>query len=269
MRALFLVLSVSLVSVPAMAAIPANDNREYAVDVDALPFVQAFNTLEATTEASDPSCSGRGATVWYSFTPEHDVHLELNTFGSTYDTTLSAYIPTPAALMSIGCNDDAMGGVQSQLTLDAVGGVTYYVMVASFGSGPGGDLVMTIDIGPRLTQWRLDSSATLRQPGVLTLNSSTSCSQTLQIFVAGQVVQSRRHRPVAAEFNIQLSCEGRGRWPVIALPRVGLLTRGDAVVLATVSVCGEQTCETYRIARNIRIQVARSARRDADTGNAR
>ena len=73
--------------------------------------------------------------------PSQDIRITANTFGSDYDTGLSAYTGTRGALTQIACNDDAGGTLQPSVTINAVAGQTLFFMVGAFPSGPGGDLV--------------------------------------------------------------------------------------------------------------------------------
>ena len=57
----------------------------------------------------------------------------MNTFGSNYDTTLSAYIVDSAGAAQIACNDDT-NGLQSQLQVNLIAGVTYTFMVGAYAS---------------------------------------------------------------------------------------------------------------------------------------
>ncbi len=93
-----------------------------------------------THSASAPTTS-----VWYSFTPAVSSPLTADTFGSDYDTLLSAYTGTQGALTQLACNDDAGSGVQSRVRFPVTAGTTYYFMVAGVG---GGNLVFTLDAAP-------------------------------------------------------------------------------------------------------------------------
>ncbi|HXV32851.1 MAG TPA: hypothetical protein VD769_02485 [Gaiellaceae bacterium] len=136
---------------------PANDAFSAAEPVAGLPFAASQGTLEATTAPDDPLCSGNAASVWYAYTPAVTVWLTADTFGSDYDTTLSAHTGTQGALAQVACNGNAEGGLQSQITFLAQGGTTYYLMAA--GVSGGGALQLSLDvrlplvpIGVRTTQ---------------------------------------------------------------------------------------------------------------------
>ncbi|MGH2660064.1 MAG: hypothetical protein ACRDHS_10465 [Actinomycetota bacterium] len=131
----------------AAAVVPGNDDIANATVITALPFTDSLDTTDATTAPDDPQCEGNAHTVWYSFTPATDVSIAPNTFGSDYDTTLSAYTGFPGALTQIACNDDFLG-LQSRIRFDAAAGTTYFIMVGSFDETEGGDLVLSVGATP-------------------------------------------------------------------------------------------------------------------------
>jgi hypothetical protein len=130
----------------ALAAPPSNDAIVNATPVTRVPFVDAISTVDATTAVDDPFCAGSGHTVWYTLTPKRDLTITANTFGSDYDTTLSAYVGSPGDLTQIACNDDA-NGLQSEVTLSVTRRQTVYFMVGSFFDSPGGALTFSITDG--------------------------------------------------------------------------------------------------------------------------
>ena len=181
-----------LAASPAIAQPPANDDFDSATVVPGLPFTDQLNTTEATTAADDPDCSGQGATVWYSFTPTADLRVEANTLGSDYDTTLSAYTGTRGALTQIACNDDAAGSLQSRVRFDAAAGQTYFFMVGSFASGPGGNLTFNVDVAPPPLELGLTIDPTgsvVPSKGVATISGTVTCSQPASVGVEGRMEQ--------------------------------------------------------------------------------
>src|SRR5215216_1849447 len=90
---------------PVSAAPPSNDDFASATVVtEPLPFTDTVNTSEATTSSDDPECFGNGPTVWYTFTPTQNMYIQVDTFGSDYDTTLSAYTGSPGNLTQLRCH---------------------------------------------------------------------------------------------------------------------------------------------------------------------
>jgi hypothetical protein len=120
---------------PAATAPPENDSFANAVVVGSLPFATTVSTLEATAAPDDPACFASAASVWYAYTPPISTTLSADTFGSDYDTTLAAYTGTQGSLTEVACNDDAGGGLQSQIVFPVVAGQTYYLMAAGLSGG--------------------------------------------------------------------------------------------------------------------------------------
>jgi PKD repeat protein len=127
---------------PAVAAPPQNDDIGSPVVIDSLPYGTVQSTVEASPSEGDPFCLDQ-RTVWYRFTPASDIGVEINTFGSDYDTIVGVFYGNPSdpsTLRAVGCNDDAAGhGLQSQMTFSAPAGLTLYIGVG----GPGGNLVFS------------------------------------------------------------------------------------------------------------------------------
>jgi hypothetical protein len=141
----FLILTLALPAAVAAAA-PANDVHP-GMTIESLPFTHTTDTTEATIYALEPSptCAiGVTNSVWYSFTPSADVEVTADTAGSDYDTVIDVFTGTvnadfsEAALLSVGCNDDA-GAITSQLAFAAVASERYLIRVSGR-DGLGGQL---------------------------------------------------------------------------------------------------------------------------------
>jgi hypothetical protein len=104
----------------------------------------------ATTEAADPlpGCGNqsRASSVWYRFTAPSSGTVSADTFGSTYDTILSAYTGSPGTFVQVACNDD-FGSYQSQVSFPVNAGTEYSFMISSF-SGNGGALTFHLSLAP-------------------------------------------------------------------------------------------------------------------------
>jgi hypothetical protein len=112
---------------------PGNDEVEQATPITALPFADELDTSEATRAPDDPVCVGEGPTVWYALTLATQTRVELDTFGSDYDTTLSAYTGERGNLKELACDDDTRDSLQSRIRFTAEAGQTYLIMVGAFG----------------------------------------------------------------------------------------------------------------------------------------
>jgi PKD domain len=121
---------------PALAAPPQNDDIGSPVVIDSLPYGNVQSTVEASPSEGDPFCLDQ-RTVWYRFTPASDIGVEINTFGSDYDTNIGVFYGNPSdpsTLRAVMCNDHI-----SQVTFSAPAGLTLYIGVG----GPGGNLVFS------------------------------------------------------------------------------------------------------------------------------
>ena len=115
------------------------------------PYTNSQDTTQATTSADDPDQGcGQGVnsnSVWYTFTPDTNGFIDVETCGSDYDTVLSIFDGTCGSFgSSLACNDDACD-LQSQiLGFPVSAGTTYYIEITDYGSSPGGGtLNLTLD----------------------------------------------------------------------------------------------------------------------------
>jgi predicted esterase len=123
---------------------PAHDSFSAAMPIDAMPFSTIAATRSASAEEGEPRpCGEVGATVWYEVTARDDVHVDLDTFGSDFDTVLAVYAgDTIGDLAPIACSDDATGRLSSRVIFEASAETTYRVQVGGFG-GEYGRLVLS------------------------------------------------------------------------------------------------------------------------------
>lgn len=113
--------------------------------------VSAFvNTADATGEVGEPNHAGAAGTlnsVWFKWTAPQSGTVEVNTFGSGFDTVLAVYTGTELGnLREVASNDDTRG-VQSQVTFDAVAGTTYYIAVDGYDDATG-DVALHLAMDP-------------------------------------------------------------------------------------------------------------------------
>jgi hypothetical protein len=83
-------------------------------------------------------------TVWFRYVASFTGRLQVNTFGSDYDTVLSAYPGTTSPGAELACSDDAGGTFQSQIRFSVSSGQSYLIQVSDFGSPGGGRLVLNV-----------------------------------------------------------------------------------------------------------------------------
>jgi len=138
-RFLFAVLGLTLLATSsrATAAPPPNDapGAAIAIALADLPFVDQRDVTGATPDPSGPrGCFGDFAdvpqrSVWYTFSTPQNAVVEIDTLGSTYDTSLTVTSSCGGGCTRYGACADDSGGKQSQVTLDATAGTLYQIMV--------------------------------------------------------------------------------------------------------------------------------------------
>jgi hypothetical protein len=216
--ALTFALAVLLLGLQPLAALaaPANDDFDDATMITVLPFDDLLDTSDATEAPDDPDCAGAGPTVWYALTLGADTFVEFNTFGSDYDTTLSAYLGERGDLGQIACNDDAGGGVQSRIRFTADAGETYYIMVGAFASGPGGQLVLNaFETEPPVPVEPVDITLTVNPTGRFDARSgnayvsgTVTCSTPAYVSLWGDLIQRAGRANIYGSFSDSFLCEG-------------------------------------------------------------
>lgn len=241
---------------------PSNDDFASATLVaEPLPFTDQISTADATTAAEDPYCAGRGATVWYSYTPTASGPVNANTFGSDYDTTLSVYTGQQAPLHQIQCNDDARrsGGLHSSVTWEAVAGTTYHLMAGSYYDRPGGNLSLTVkeplDIGVTVDAVGGVDPTT----GVATVSGTVTCSDPLWLDVFGRLHQRAGRQVNSGYFFDFVFCDRETPWTATVVEGSGIFTVGPAQVTALEAWgCGVVECgRSYPATADLRLRPTR------------
>ena len=117
--------------------VPANDTCPTAMGIGF--GTTAFTTYFATDTAPPVSpCGGNRKDVWFKWTAPCAGVVELDTYGSCFDTVLSVHTGNCGALVPVVCNDNAaagrpLGTLQSYVNFTTVAGTTYYIQVAGGG----------------------------------------------------------------------------------------------------------------------------------------
>jgi hypothetical protein len=143
---------------------PSNDDFSNSITLSSTPPVSITRaTTGATTQLGEPlPCGAIGRTIWYNFTPSRTMLVQIDTFGSNYDTVLAVYTGSfLGGLSQVGCNDDTfdtLGIRQSRLVFVATGGTTYRIQVGGFASLTG-TAVLNIHARPIVGDFNGDGKA--------------------------------------------------------------------------------------------------------------
>ncbi len=235
----------------ASAAAPTNDDFANATLIAGTPFTDAtVNTAEATTQASDPTvCGGAAHSVWYSYTSDRDGTLTFDTFGSDFDTQLSAYTGTEGSLTMVACNDDA-NMLQSQITIDITTGTTYYFMATGCcrtADGTSGNLVVHADVSalPFTFDVTFSSGSTDPKTHATTISGTVVCSEPGSVDIAGELQQ----RLASGLFSVQVACSPEtSTFTATVSPSAGSFMPGKATVAdVVISGCGATDCDSQTL----------------------
>ncbi len=114
-----------------------NDRLAASAEFTSLPFSTTQNMLGSFTDTTDfrPTCLGSAQdisnTVFFRFTAPYTMTVNANTFGSNFNSVLSAYDASDNSEMA--CNDDfATGFPQSAISFTAQAGKTYIFQIGDF-----------------------------------------------------------------------------------------------------------------------------------------
>jgi hypothetical protein len=174
---------------PAQVALAAGaDNLAAATALTPPLSGDPTNTTGATRDAGEVGggpagnpcnfpLSGNTHSVWYHYQAAGNGWLQLDTFGSSYDTVLEVFsgpaAPTFASLVSVACNDDSAGLRQSALTTSVTTGTDYYIVVRSYGGGPGGSLLFSAMFSGQLRIYVDQEAGSDNNPGTSALPVKT------------------------------------------------------------------------------------------------
>ncbi|MGA2243795.1 MAG: immunoglobulin domain-containing protein [Verrucomicrobiota bacterium] len=124
----------------------ANGLCSGAIVITSASYTNAQSTLKADAPGNPaPDCVfGFGHGVWYEISSPVAGLLEVDTFGSDYDTGLGLYAGSCDVMTEVACNDDAAGGVTSQIIAPTTAGTTYYILAGGYDSDAG-NLVLHVN----------------------------------------------------------------------------------------------------------------------------
>jgi len=154
--------STTLSDVPNLAT---NDACSTAIDIADFPYVFS-NNLNTTTYHNvqpSPSAARGGVDEFFKIDqPTMGTTFTIDTFGSSFDTVLSVwevqtvpqgvFVRGPCgALVELVSNNNAGGGLQSQVSFTADGSNTYYIVVEPRNNGSGGTMLLNVQASSLVT----------------------------------------------------------------------------------------------------------------------
>lgn len=255
-------LLVAATAAPVFAAAPDNDDIGDAVVIAALPYSDTGDTSEATTGATDPDVCGfgTGPTVWYAYTPTEAVRLQIDTFGSDYDTTLQVGVSDGQGGVDVmACNDDAAGTAQSRVRIDAEAATTYLIMVGSYASGPGGGLSLQVDVAPPATPLSIaltvDGTARFDRSGVATISGTLVCSGADEAWLFGSLSQQVGRFRIEGHGDVMVPCDPAGvSWTMPIAGHTGVFAGGRGTVWIGAETCNDEDCTFDAVERTVRLR---------------
>ncbi len=124
--------SIAMLTSPAFAAAPANDNFTSSTALTGSPATATGDSTGATADVGQPAFLG-SATVWYTWTAPSSGTVLVSTAGSSFNTKLGVYTGTAVnALTPVlnGENDNYNGSAQSQVVFVATAGTVYQIGIS-------------------------------------------------------------------------------------------------------------------------------------------
>ena len=113
-----------------------NDDFDRAYPVEDIPFTARTEASQVSREPGEPSasCLPEGQTVWFRYSPDQDIGLIANTFGTPFPVALAVFTgESLGQLTEIDC--DFNEGGNAQVVLPGTEGSTYYFQVTTASAG--------------------------------------------------------------------------------------------------------------------------------------
>lgn len=122
------------------------DYCDIALVIPYLPFRGTGNTENVVVDENAPDpCDYSGShSVWYVYEAIQDGYVTVNTYGSDFYATLTAFEGSCTEFRQIGCDFQFRIGISSRLVFPITSGETYYIMVDSYKDASGGNLKLNI-----------------------------------------------------------------------------------------------------------------------------
>ena len=134
---------------------PVNDFFADAIAVSGSSVSVLGTTVNATLELNEPDHDPavlNSSSVWWSWQSSNALRVEVDTFGSNFDTILGVYTGSSIdSLTLVAQNNKAAGTDQSWLSFDAEAGETYWIAVDGQGGDEGAVSLNLFAVSPEIT----------------------------------------------------------------------------------------------------------------------
>ena len=238
-----------MLAAPALAVVPSNDTYAGRTAVGALPFSDALDTTDATTDADDAewnaTCGAPAtdASVWYELTSASDVGVLVDTAGSDYTAGIAVVSGPPGSFILEACGPDAIGFV-------AASGVSYSIIVFDDqidGAGNGGMLAVSIEElpPPPTVDITVDPTGTFdSHSGSATISGTVTCSGETELTFIDVELRQRAGRVIISGFgSTDFACDGATHeWSVDVIGQNGLFKGGKSAAVVFGVACGVFDC---------------------------
>jgi hypothetical protein len=254
--------SLVVLSDPAMAAPPGNDDVTGATEITAVPFSDVVDTTEATTTAEEATwndfCGAPSMdhAVWYRASADADGTITIDATGSDYSAGILVLQGTPGAFTPVACQPGSITGPVSQ-------GTEYYLMIfGDDGSDTGGTLRLDVrrPVDAPQIDLRIDARGTVDKQGVATVSGTVACTTPDG---AGQLeyLYGQLRQPVGrvtingfGEAGRFVPCDGTPYpWSSQMFPSNGRFGGGKADVTMVAGACGTDQCNEATAQRTIQL----------------
>jgi alpha-tubulin suppressor-like RCC1 family protein len=147
---LVLIAVFALSAAGAFAQAPGNDSFAARTALSGTSITVNGTNVAATAESGEPAHADQTASksVWWSWTAPQSGRVNLDTFGSAFDTVLAVYTGTSlGSLKAIAFNDESSAEDTSEVSFVVVGGVSYAIAVDGY-DGASGAVTLHLDFKP-------------------------------------------------------------------------------------------------------------------------
>lgn len=229
---------------PVLAASPGNDTYGGRTVIDSLPFNDALDTSEATTDATDVAivrdcgAPATDASVWYQYTPSVDGGIAVDASDSDYAVGIVVVAGTPDEYAFLGCAAGSLG-------VPSTAGETLTILIFDYdGVGNGGNLSVTVTEvpPPPILEVTIAPRGSVNQrTGVATITGTITCSggdESAKTYLEVRLTQTVGRFTIDAGGATSFTCNGLTEpWVVEVAGSNGRLGGGKATVSIFAFAC--------------------------------